>query len=215
MIAPPRPPAHDELEALIKEARARQLRRRLLGSVGVAVAAAVVLGVYALVTGGSAGRTTAGSANASGGAPPCRASQLSSTAGLNGAAFGTMMGTVILTNTGAGACSFPTGRPHVTVLWQGRVLPVREAGMGRPSGRPVPVLAPHSGVAIDMGWSHWCGRKLAGGTSSDPTFRLSWPGPLVVDVPNGVSVVPDCLGRRGPSWIAVGRPYENRLLTSG
>ena len=38
MIAPPKPPAHDELEALIKEARERQLRRRLLGAAGIAVA---------------------------------------------------------------------------------------------------------------------------------------------------------------------------------
>lgn len=53
MIAPPKPPSHDELEALIKEARARQLRRRLLGAAGVAVATGLGLGVYALVTGGA------------------------------------------------------------------------------------------------------------------------------------------------------------------
>ena len=53
MIAPPRPPSHDELEALIKEARARQLRRRLLGAAGVAVATALGLGVHAATTGGS------------------------------------------------------------------------------------------------------------------------------------------------------------------
>ena len=51
MIAPPRPPSHDELEALIKEARARQLRRRLLGAAGVAIAAAFALGAYALASG--------------------------------------------------------------------------------------------------------------------------------------------------------------------
>ena len=43
MTAPPKPPPHDELEALIKEARARQLRRRLLGAAGIAVAAATGL----------------------------------------------------------------------------------------------------------------------------------------------------------------------------
>jgi hypothetical protein len=37
-LAPPKP-SHDELEALIKEARQRQLRRRLLGAAGVAIAA--------------------------------------------------------------------------------------------------------------------------------------------------------------------------------
>jgi hypothetical protein len=47
MIAPPRPPSHDELEALIKEARARQLRRRLLGAASIATAAAAGLGIYA------------------------------------------------------------------------------------------------------------------------------------------------------------------------
>ena len=58
MIAPPKPPSHDELEALIKEARARQLRRRLLGAAGIAAAAAVGLGVHALAT-GPAQRTSA------------------------------------------------------------------------------------------------------------------------------------------------------------
>jgi hypothetical protein len=38
MIAPPKPPSHDEREALIKEARARQLRRRLLGAASMAMA---------------------------------------------------------------------------------------------------------------------------------------------------------------------------------
>ena len=52
MIAPPRPPSHDELEALIKEARARQMQRRLIGAAGVAIAAALGLGIYAAVTGG-------------------------------------------------------------------------------------------------------------------------------------------------------------------
>jgi len=51
MLAPPRPPSHDELEALIKEARARQLRRRLLGAAGVAVAAVLALSIYALAAG--------------------------------------------------------------------------------------------------------------------------------------------------------------------
>ena len=51
MIAPPRPPSHDELEALIKEARERQLRRRLLGAAGIAIAAAIGLSVFGLTAG--------------------------------------------------------------------------------------------------------------------------------------------------------------------
>jgi hypothetical protein len=62
MIAPPKPPPHDELEALIKEARERQLRRRLLGAAGVAIAAAVGLSLYAFFLGptGKTGTTGQG-----------------------------------------------------------------------------------------------------------------------------------------------------------
>jgi hypothetical protein len=59
MIAPPKPPAHDEFEALIKEARERQLRRRLLGAAGIAIAAAVALAIYAAVGSNSASGRTA------------------------------------------------------------------------------------------------------------------------------------------------------------
>jgi hypothetical protein len=209
MIAPPRRPTHDEREALIKEARERQLRRRLLAAAGVAIAAAIGLGVYAFVTGGHTDRGNSDSRNVRGAVPLCRASQLSSTAGLNGAAFGTMMGTVILTNRSAVACAFPTGRPHVDIFWRGSVLPTREAG-DRTRGRPIPVLGPHSGAAIDMFWTNGCGR-LGHGPVVDPIFRLSWPGRLVVDVPNGVAVRPRCNGG-GVSVISVGRPYRNALL---
>ena len=208
MIAPPKPPAQDELELLIKEARERQLRRRLVGAAGVAIVAAVGLGVYALAVGdGDHASPTGRSAGA--GAPLCRSSQLSSTAGLNGEAFGTMGGTVVLTNRSAVACSFPTGRPHVAILWRGRVLPTREAAQPT-SGRTIPVLGPHSGAAIDMDWSNGCGR-VERGPLADPIFRLSWPSRLMVDVPNGVAVRPRCNAGR-ISMISVGRPYRNRLL---
>ncbi len=64
MLAPPKPPSHDELEALIKEARARQLRRRLLGSAGIAIAAALALGIYAAIGSNSASGRTVGRDNA-------------------------------------------------------------------------------------------------------------------------------------------------------
>src|SRR5437763_177586 len=53
MIAPPRSPSPVEIEALIKEARERQLRRRLVAAAGIAVAAALGLGVYAVAIGGT------------------------------------------------------------------------------------------------------------------------------------------------------------------
>src|ERR1700758_2425229 len=98
MIAPPKPPAHNELEALIKEARERQLRRRLLGAAGIARAAAVSLGVYAFVTGGKVDRITQEPTNAGpAGAPLCRPGQLSAFAGWQGATQ-SMLGGAGITN---------------------------------------------------------------------------------------------------------------------
>jgi hypothetical protein len=52
-LAPPRPPSADELEALIREVRARQ-RKRWLGTAAViALLAGAVLGLNSIVTGGS------------------------------------------------------------------------------------------------------------------------------------------------------------------
>ena len=67
MIAPPKPPSHDELDALIKEARERQLRRRLVGAAAVAIAAGVSLAVWAALPGGSKPTTT--KQGSSGGVP--------------------------------------------------------------------------------------------------------------------------------------------------
>jgi hypothetical protein len=91
MIAPPRPPSHDELEALIKEARARQLRRRLLGAAGVAIAAALGLSMQPPAQGG---RATG---------PPCRASQLAVSVFFQSATQ-SMIGGARVTNTGGATC---------------------------------------------------------------------------------------------------------------
>jgi hypothetical protein len=48
-IAPPRPPAPEDLEALIEEARRRARRRRLASAASVVLALAVAGGVYAIV----------------------------------------------------------------------------------------------------------------------------------------------------------------------
>lgn len=53
MIAPPKPSSSDNLEALVKEARARQLRRRVVGVTLVAIAAGAGLAVWAVVSGGN------------------------------------------------------------------------------------------------------------------------------------------------------------------
>lgn len=57
-FAPPRPPSPAEREALIREARERQRRRRLLGAASVAIVAAVTMAAYS-VLGLGAGRRAA------------------------------------------------------------------------------------------------------------------------------------------------------------
>jgi hypothetical protein len=123
MIAPPKPPSRDELEALIKEARERQFRRRLLATVSVALLAAVGLAIYAFTAGGGAqGSLTTGSPG--GAAPICRSSQLSVGAIWDGAA-GHLFNFFTITNRGAGACSgakrTPDHSPHTgRVATEGR-----------------------------------------------------------------------------------------------
>jgi hypothetical protein len=186
MIAPPKPPAHDEPELLIKEARERQLRRRLLGAAGVAVVAALGLAVYAVTSDGG-DQVVSGSPV---GAPPlCHSSDLSTTAGLNGAT-GTMLGPVTLTNIGGSACSLPTGRPRVRIVWQGRVLPARETGgKNFAPAPPVHILAPHARAAIFIDWSNWCG-KPGTGTVIRPTFQLRWADGLGVNAVDSPALTP-------------------------
>lgn len=117
MIAPPRSPSHDELEALIKEARARQLRRRLLGAAAVAVAAALGLGIQALVAGG------ASKAGATSGRHPRPAGHSCGIAGgwrlrLNGLwsePTGQHTAPLAITRTGTSACAL-NGYPTVSLL---------------------------------------------------------------------------------------------------
>ena len=82
----PKPAPQDGLEALIEEARARQLRRRLFGAASVAIVAAIGLAGYALTIGGSTD-LPGGAAKPEAEAPPlCRSSQLSASSYWNGAA---------------------------------------------------------------------------------------------------------------------------------
>ena len=201
MIAPPKPPSHDELEALTKEARARQLRRRLLGAAPVAIAAAIALATHAVVGGRIHTSTTNGYPV---GAPLCRTEQLVARGGLNGA-VGTMLGPVTITNTSSTACSLPAGRPGVHILWHDRVLPARETDLSDPPGRAVRLLGPHSTAAITMAWSNWCG-KPSEGTVIRPTFQLRWADGLGVDASNVALTPPRCGLRTTGSVIQVSVP---------
>src|SRR5690242_10716063 len=176
MLAPPRPPSHDELEALIKEARARQLRRRLLGAAGVAIASAVALSAYAFTL-GDGGRASPVSGSGRVAPPECRASQLSATAALNGAT-GSMAGFATLTNTSLTTCSMPAGLPRVDIFWRGEQMPARQKEFTGSGGGPIHMLAPGRAAFVHLDWSEWCGTPSAG-TVIRPTFKLRFGGLVV------------------------------------
>jgi Domain of unknown function (DUF4232) len=203
MIAPPKPPAQDELELLIKEARERQLRRRLLGAAAVAIAAALGLGAYAITIGGNVG--SEGRSPVQGGRASvafCRSSQLAMSIGGQGATE-MVLGGALITNTGGQACALPTRRPVVRITWQGKPMQVRQP-VPKPgevqSGTPAHVLAPGAKALISMRWGDWCGRRASG----LPTFRVIFGHELTLSAP-GLGV-PLCIGPGMPGFLDVSRP---------
>jgi Protein of unknown function (DUF4232) len=207
MIAPPRRPSHDELEALIKEARERQLRRRLLGAAVLAVAAAIGLSVYAFNPGAGAPRgVTEGLPQ--GAAPLCRASQLSAAAIWDGAA-GHLFNFFTIANRGTDACSLPTGRPTVFLTRRGSRLKVDERGAsGLESafgpGKPISILAPGRRAVVHLMWWNWCGPNVRyAQTTTTVTVQFAH-GPRVT-VPHLLGQ-PPCIVPTQPSVLAVSRP---------
>lgn len=222
MIAPPKPPSHDELEALIKEARARQLRRRLLGAAGVAIVAALCLSIYAVVTGHRPGNLVQPQANAGRATgPPCRASQLAAGFGFQGATQ-TMLGGATLRNTSGSTCSLPTGRPTFRIVWHGKALAIHVRSMrGSSAALPWPrarVLAPGQRALIVM---QWFGLPVIGGaapprsarrlcdrvtgTNFKPLVELQYPGRLRLAARATGLTLPAC-GPLRSSYMAVGYP---------
>jgi Protein of unknown function (DUF4232) len=195
MIAPPKPPANDELEALIKEARERQLRRRVLGAAGVAVAAAVGLSIYAFVSGGTVRTVSRPPVRGHRASPPlCDSSQLSATAGFQGATQ-TMLGDVTLQNMSAGACSLPAGRPRVTISWRDKQLETLERGMSTAPPWPhAHVLAPGGNADVFFQW--WSCTGSAPKAAVRPTFALRFGHGLFVTARSN-NVTPSFCGGLG------------------
>jgi hypothetical protein len=118
------PPPHDELEALIREARARQHRRWLAGAAVAAASAAVVVGVYAIVGGhsrasgqGQARRPPLASV------PRCRPEQLRVSEHGDGAYTGHSVLEFAIANVSGTSCTV-RGRPRVQLVMRGgRVRP--------------------------------------------------------------------------------------------
>ena len=200
MLAPPRPP-QDDTQALMKEARERQLRRRLLGAAGIAVAAAIDLGIYALTISGGSAKTTDGEAGGRAGVPLCRSSQLSSLP----IGFPTPSGDVgglEFRNVGSVACSLP-GTPRVAAYLHGRRLPLRQlpadASVPNRHGPIVHVLAPGKRAYVVFSWSNWCEPH----PYAHPPLRYSFGGGLVL---SQTSPEPACVAPGSSSILRVAGP---------
>ena len=205
MLAPPKPPSHDKLEALIKEARERQHRRRLLGTVSVAILAAVGLAVYAFAIGdGGEGRVAGGSPPS---LPPCRASRLTVNAIWDGAA-GHLFNFFTITNKGAGACSVPAGRPTVVLTRDGSQMNVEERPLTDSPypGKPVSSLAPGQRAVVHLAWWNWCGPQVAF-AQTRTTVTLQFADGLRMTAPNLLGQ-PPCTDGAYPSTITVSGPQE-------
>jgi len=217
MIAPPKRPPQDELEALIREARERQLRRRLLVAAGIAIAAAIGLGAYALTYGRTQYSATSGSPGAA--VPACRSSQLSASTGLGGAA-GSLIGPVLIVNRSSVACALPRGRPVVRVTFHGKRTPTVESAWPRGSlgpTRAADVVAPGAKSMVMLWWSNWCARAGRPRPDHGPvTMILRFAAGLELKAPESTPEsspeVPPCsdMGHPARSKLDVSRPLVFR-----
>jgi hypothetical protein len=208
MIAPPKRPAQDELEALMKEARARQLRRRLLGAAGVAIAAALALAIYAVTLGSGSSQSVRSAPLGPGGVPFCRSAQISSNLDIPDGLTG-LTAWLILANHGTTPCSLPLGPPTVQITWHGSVLPTHEVH-GRDlldaSWEPiriVRVLQPKQRAAINFDWKNFCGTPRPS-NGAVPTYRFRFDRALVLTTPFGPPA--SCLNPGAPPTLLVSRP---------
>jgi len=191
VVAPPEPPpARDDLEALIREARARQRRRRLTAAFVVGLAAAAAVGVYDGLAG--SGSTNVGSRQRGPAAlsplPRCRSDQLRLTAPkMWGAAAGSLIEDFTLTNSSQTTCAL-SGWPAVQRL-------------GR-SGRPIPV-ALNRWVYEQHGPAPFRVVRLRPGRAATfPVFGEDWNHAVDRACPNARTVRVEPPG--GGGWLSVG-----------
>lgn len=201
------PPPHDALEALIKEARARQMRRRLLGAAVVATAAAVALGIHAVATRGTSNRSAEAAPTA---APLCRSSQLSASF-VPGGAAGLALGGLVVDNIARRACSLPVERPAVHVVFRGRALRTRERSWGSDQqfgARAGQILGAGRKAFFEIGWRGWCPNPTAAPESRRATLLLGFRGgprlAVAETAPDRFVSLPGCGEVVHPTpWIAV------------
>jgi hypothetical protein len=190
MLAPPKPPPQDELDALIREARERQLRRRVLAAAAVAVAAAASLGIYAALFGSSA--RTARSAS-EGHAATCSLNALALSLQTQGTATQSVT-FLTLRNTQRPTCSI-TAPAVFEITENGHPAPV----VGNPLRARLHATLrqarssswPQSGIW----WANWCGSRKG----LRITVRVGSRS-----IASRFNVLPDCLGATQTSSLRIG-----------
>lgn len=193
--SPPRPPSQDELEALIREARQRQLRRRLVVALVVAAVAAAVLGIYFVFASGRSARAAAGHPRGLTGSD-CRTANVAvKEIPISGAGSLYRFG-LQLTNRGS-TCRLG-GYPLLRFVDAKGTLPFLFRYLGKP--RLVTVPERHSIFSI-VGWA----RCDLGGIRAPTKTTLGFP-----TSPEATTVTSP-LG--GPSICKPGIPTEGRVVT--
>lgn len=206
--SPPRPADQDDPEALIPEARDRQRRRRRVGAVMIALAAALGLAINAIVSGGGVLTTIGDSLGLGSGPPACRSTQLRTGHFAPGvpAVFNQVsllgVGITVVTNASRTACSLPA--PEVSIFSHGQKLGVRQihgpAFRIGPDAPAAHVLQAGKSAQIDFTWRNWCGSPTLYGTRELKTVRLRIGGALTV---SGKLRKPACVERGSPSTVTV------------
>jgi hypothetical protein len=129
VIAPP--PPQDELELLIREARARQRKRWIGAAASIAVFAGAALGIYSLSAGRSAGPSSVGRARPAPTLARCRADQLRLSFVSEGVAGGSAGDGFTVTDISPESCTL-RGWPTLTYTFLGgRTLRVHPREVAR------------------------------------------------------------------------------------
>ena len=209
LLTPRKPASPDELDALIKEAHARQLRRRLIGAAGAAVVAALGLSAYALAI-GDGGHATPTGGSAGGGAPSCRTSQLATSAeGGPGDGWGKAGVFVQFVDTSGQACVLPTGVPTVTFALRGKTAPMEQqtltppySAFGPRAGRG---LVPGRKVMYVLEWRAVCPGPVVSEAKGTAVVMLRFRSGLRIaapeTTPEGFPIIPGCGGK--PTTVGV------------
>jgi hypothetical protein len=162
-VAPPPPStSQDVLDTLVREARARQQRRRLFGVALVALATAIALSSYAVVSGGGTGaKHSRGRAPHSVGATArCRSDQVRLAGPQeNGSSTGHFVENFVFTNESTQSCmlrGWPTvaalvpGRVALETSWKHSRIRNRAPGTNHPLAVHTVRLRPHASASFNV-----------------------------------------------------------------